>query len=56
MHAPDQMNMTARLPPRLRTLAGSIGDVAVEVSRRYFTLLPIAHSLGMESETLLGAA
>jgi uncharacterized circularly permuted ATP-grasp superfamily protein/uncharacterized alpha-E superfamily protein len=56
MHAPDQMGMTARLPPRLRVLATSINDVAVEVSRRYFTLLPVAHSLGVETEPLRGAA
>jgi hypothetical protein len=40
----------------LRVLATSINDVAVEVSRRYFTLLPVAHSLGVETEPLRGAA
>ncbi|MFL5280628.1 MAG: circularly permuted type 2 ATP-grasp protein [Rhodopila sp.] len=57
MRSPDQMAMTARLPPRLRALSQAIGDVAERVSRRYFTLLPIARSLGVEeSEPLRGAA
>jgi hypothetical protein len=30
--------------------------VANRVSRRYFTLLPVARSLGMENELLRGAA
>lgn len=52
----DQMSSTARLPPRLRKLEQAIGAVADRVSRRYFTLLPIARSLGVESELLRGAA
>jgi uncharacterized circularly permuted ATP-grasp superfamily protein/uncharacterized alpha-E superfamily protein len=54
--SPDQAASTARLPPRLRTLEESIGALADRVSRRYFTLLPIARSLGVESGGLRGAA
>jgi uncharacterized circularly permuted ATP-grasp superfamily protein/uncharacterized alpha-E superfamily protein len=56
LRSPDQMGTTARLPPRLRKLEQAIGAVADRVSRRYFTLLPIARSLGVESELLRGAA
>ncbi|HVZ08222.1 circularly permuted type 2 ATP-grasp protein [Rhodopila sp.] len=56
MQSPDQMATTARLPPRLRQLSQSISEVADQVSRRYFTLLPIAHSLGLENEEFRGAA
>ncbi len=56
LHSPDQMTTTARLPPRLKALEKAIGAVADRVSRRYFTLLPIARSLGGESELLRGAA
>jgi len=54
--SPDQMATTARLPPRLRALSRAIGTVGERVSRRYFTLLPVARSLGVESLTLRGAA
>lgn len=56
MQSPDQMVATARLPPRLKELEKAIGAVANRVSRRYFTLLPIARSLGVESQLLRGAA
>jgi uncharacterized circularly permuted ATP-grasp superfamily protein/uncharacterized alpha-E superfamily protein len=56
LRSPDQMGTTARLPPRLRKLDRAIAAVADRVSRRYFTLLPIARSLGVESELLRGAA
>jgi uncharacterized circularly permuted ATP-grasp superfamily protein/uncharacterized alpha-E superfamily protein len=56
MRSPDQMATTARLPPRLHALAHAINEVAERVSRRYFTLLPVARSLGVESEPLRGAA
>jgi uncharacterized circularly permuted ATP-grasp superfamily protein/uncharacterized alpha-E superfamily protein len=56
LKSPDQMATTARLPPRLRKLEQAIGAVADRVSRRYFTLLPIARSLGVDSELLRGAA
>jgi uncharacterized alpha-E superfamily protein len=48
--APDQMLAAARLPEKLSTLEQLIGSIADRVSRRYFTLLPIARSLTMESE------
>jgi uncharacterized circularly permuted ATP-grasp superfamily protein/uncharacterized alpha-E superfamily protein len=56
LHSPDQNATAARLPPRLRKLEQAIIAVADRVSRRYFTLLPIARSLGVESELLRGAA
>ncbi|PPQ26873.1 circularly permuted type 2 ATP-grasp protein [Rhodopila globiformis] len=56
LQSPDQMAATARLPPRLRQLDLAIADVGDRVSRRYFTLLPVARSLGMEPEPLRGAA
>jgi uncharacterized circularly permuted ATP-grasp superfamily protein/uncharacterized alpha-E superfamily protein len=56
LDSPDQTGTTARLPPRLRKLEAAIGAVADRVSRRYFTLLPVARSLGVESELLRGAA
>jgi uncharacterized circularly permuted ATP-grasp superfamily protein/uncharacterized alpha-E superfamily protein len=56
LRSPDQMATTARLPPRLKKLERAIGAVADRVSRRYFTLLPVARSLGVESKPLLGAA
>jgi uncharacterized circularly permuted ATP-grasp superfamily protein/uncharacterized alpha-E superfamily protein len=56
LQSPDQMATTARLPPRLRQLDQAIGAVGDRVSRRYFTLLPVARSLGVESGPLRGAA
>jgi uncharacterized circularly permuted ATP-grasp superfamily protein/uncharacterized alpha-E superfamily protein len=56
LRLPDQMATTAALPPRLRQLEQAIGAVADRVSRRYFTLLPVARSLGVESDLLRGAA
>jgi uncharacterized circularly permuted ATP-grasp superfamily protein/uncharacterized alpha-E superfamily protein len=56
LRSPDQMVTTARLPPRLRKLDQSIAAVGDRVSRRYFTLLPVARSLGVESEPRRGAA
>jgi len=56
MLSPDQMATTARLPPRLRAMDRSLMAVAERVSRRYFTLLPVARSLGVESPPLRGAA
>lgn len=51
LHAPDQNAAAAGLPPRLLALEDAITGVAERVSRRYFTLLPIARSLGMETES-----
>jgi uncharacterized circularly permuted ATP-grasp superfamily protein/uncharacterized alpha-E superfamily protein len=56
LHSPDQMATTARLPPRLRKLEQAIAAIADRVSRRYFTLLPVARSLGVETDLLRGAA
>ncbi len=56
LRSPEQMATTARLPPRLRKLERAIAAVADRVSRRYFTLLPVARSLGVDSELLRGAA
>ena len=56
LRSPDHMGTTARLPPRLRMLEKAIAAVANRVSRRYFTLLPVARSLGVENELLRGAA
>jgi hypothetical protein len=56
LRAPDQNSATARLPPRLRKLERAIAAVADRVSRRYFTLLPVARSLGVDSDLLRGAA
>jgi uncharacterized alpha-E superfamily protein len=56
LRSPDQTGSTARLPVRLRKLDAAIGAVADRVSRRYFTLLPVARSVGVESEPLRGAA
>ena len=56
LRSPDQMATAARLPPRLTALEKAISAVANRVSRRYFTLLPIARSLGVESDLLRGAA
>jgi uncharacterized alpha-E superfamily protein len=50
LRAPDQTVATARLPARLRTLEAAIAALADRVSRRYFTLLPIARSLGVETD------
>jgi uncharacterized alpha-E superfamily protein len=56
--APHQMQAAARLTERLSDLESLIESVADRVSRRYFTLLPIARSLTMDAEpaTRSGAA
>ena len=56
LHSPNQMASTAHLPPRLKKLEQAIGAVADRVSRRYFTLLPVARNLGADSGLLRGAA
>lgn len=56
LRSPDQMGTTARLPPRLRALSRAVAAVAERVSRRYFTLLPVARSLGVEDMATRGAA
>ena len=45
----------AYLPPRLRALEAAIGELSDRVSRRYFAMLPVARSVGMdEDERLVG--
>jgi uncharacterized alpha-E superfamily protein len=58
LHAPNQMQAAARLGDRLAEIEMSIESVADRVSRRYFTLLPIARSLTVDAEpaTRSGAA
>ncbi len=48
--APNQMLAAARLPDTLSELELSIEAVADRVSRRYFTLLPIARSLTVDAD------
>ena len=48
--ARDQMVAAARLPVRLRALEAAISAVSDRVSRRYFTLLPVARSVGVEAD------
>jgi uncharacterized circularly permuted ATP-grasp superfamily protein/uncharacterized alpha-E superfamily protein len=56
--APNQMQAAARLTETLSTLELAIESIADRVSRRYFTLLPIARSLSVDAEpaSLPGAA
>ena len=58
LRAPNQMQAAARLTEPLAAIESSIEAVADRVSRRYFTLLPIARSLTMDTEpaTRSGAA
>jgi uncharacterized circularly permuted ATP-grasp superfamily protein/uncharacterized alpha-E superfamily protein len=48
--APNQMQAAGRLTEKLSTLELAIESVADRVSRRYFTLLPIARSLSVDVE------
>lgn len=50
MNAPDQMIAAARITEALTALSALIGAISERVSRRYFTLLPVARSLTMEAE------
>jgi len=56
--APNQMQAAGRLTETLSTLELAIEAIADRVSRRYFTLLPIARSLSVDAEpaSLPGAA
>jgi uncharacterized alpha-E superfamily protein len=58
LRAPNQMQAAARLTDKLSELESLVESVADRVSRRYFTLLPIARSLTMDAEPagLSGAA
>ena len=50
LRSPDQMGAAATLADRFAAISGLIGSVAERVSRRYFTLLPVARSLTLETE------
>jgi uncharacterized alpha-E superfamily protein len=50
LRAPNQMQAAARLGETLAGIERSIEAVADRVSRRYFTLLPIARSLTVDAE------
>ena len=41
-----QAEAAMRLPPRLRAMEGAMAALSNRIARRYFTLLPAAHSLG----------
>jgi uncharacterized alpha-E superfamily protein len=56
LQARDQMVTATTLPPRLRAIEAEIAALSDRVSRRYFALLPIARSLGMEDDRKRGAA
>lgn len=47
--APDQAVAAANLPPRLAAMAESLGMLSDAVTRRYFALLPVARSLGLDA-------
>ncbi len=48
--ARDQNVAAAYLPPRLRELEAAVGELSDRVSRRYFAMLPVARSVGMDEE------
>ena len=48
--APDQTAAAARLGPRLSGLMSLIDSISDRVSRRFFTLLPIARNLSVDSD------
>jgi uncharacterized alpha-E superfamily protein len=50
LNAPNQMQAAARLGDRLNEIERAIESVADRVSRRYFTLLPIARSLTVDTD------
>ncbi|MGE0223665.1 MAG: circularly permuted type 2 ATP-grasp protein [Acetobacteraceae bacterium] len=56
LRATDQAVAAAFMPARLRALETTIASLSDQVSRRYFTLLPVARSLGVDDEPLRGAA
>jgi uncharacterized alpha-E superfamily protein len=47
--APQQAEAALALPKRLAALEGAVAALSDRVSGRYFALLPLAHSLGLES-------
>jgi len=48
LHARDQAQEAALLPPELRQMARDIGVLSDMVSRRYFALLPPARAVGVD--------
>jgi uncharacterized circularly permuted ATP-grasp superfamily protein/uncharacterized alpha-E superfamily protein len=56
--SPNQAAAAAGLPARLRALEAAMAGLSDQVARRYFALLPAAHSVGVEggAPTLRGAA
>ena len=52
---PNQMIAAAQMTDALSALAALIGSVSERVSRRYFTLLPVARSLTMEADPILAS-
>ena len=58
IRAPDQAVAAAGLPPRLEAMANRIAALSDAVTRRYFALLPVAQTVGLEGAepALKGAA
>jgi uncharacterized circularly permuted ATP-grasp superfamily protein/uncharacterized alpha-E superfamily protein len=56
--APDQAAAAAALPARLEAMSGRIAALSDAVTRRYFALLPVTQTLGLEGAepALRGAA
>jgi uncharacterized alpha-E superfamily protein len=55
--APLQAQEAVTLPPRLRALEAAVADLSDRIGRRYFTLLPERHALGVgEEDEIRGAA
>lgn len=53
---PAQAEAALALPPRLAALEGAVAALSDRVSGRFFALLPVAHSLGLESAAAGAAA
>ena len=47
--AADQSVAALLLPARLRALRDAVAELSDRVSRRYFTLLPTARTVGIEA-------
>lgn len=57
LRSTDQNEAAGLLPSRLRALKDAVSDLSDQVARRYFALLPAAHSVGLEVQpSLRGAA
>jgi uncharacterized alpha-E superfamily protein len=54
---PNQAAEAVLLPPRLRALEAAVANLSDRIGRRYFTLLPERHAVGLgEADELKGAA